>query len=123
LCGRISGAIEAVEGPARHVAEELGALLEVFLKLVSQEWVGHILHALGSQGAQQFGALRRALPRGVSARVLSAKLKTLESLGHVTRSEGHLGRIRTVTYALTDSGRAIDAVLRSTELSLAERMP
>jgi DNA-binding HxlR family transcriptional regulator len=100
-----------------------GCRVEAFLKLVSQDWVSHILHALSAHGPQQFGALRRALPHGVSARVLSAKLKRLESLGHVTRSEGHAGRIRTVTYALTESGRALDAVLRSTELSLAARIP
>jgi DNA-binding HxlR family transcriptional regulator len=59
-----------------------------------------------------FGALRRALPGAVSARVLSARLKELEAADLVSRHDA--GRLpQHVEYLLTEDGRRVDAALRA----------
>lgn len=91
-----------------------GCLAEPFLKFVAREWLSHIVHSLATNGTQRFGVLRRSLPPAISARVLSSRLKELESGGYIER-RAVAGRVKTVEYSLTDSGRAIDAALRSAE--------
>ncbi|MFG1269778.1 helix-turn-helix domain-containing protein [Xanthobacter sp. DSM 14520] len=87
---------------------------EHFLKFMAQEWMGHIIAALARNGTLRFGQLRRALPGAISARVLSARLKDLESAGYVTRRERE-GRVRHVEYALTANGHEVDAALARNE--------
>lgn len=88
-----------------------GCGLEPFLKFVSREWVSHVIFALATNGMQRFGVLRRAMPRKVSARVLSSRLKALVQQGYVSRRVVE-GRVRTVEYSLTDEGRRVDDALR-----------
>ena len=94
-----------------------GCLAEPFLKFASREWVSHIIHSLANGGTQRFGVLRRGLPRKVSARVLSSRLKALEAQGYVMRRVLE-GSVRTVEYSLTESGRSIDGILQRTERGL-----
>lgn len=58
-----------------------------------------------SEGALRFGELRRAVD-GISERMLSHTLKTLEKEGMVLRREWQEKPLR-VEYSLTDSGRNI----------------
>ena len=102
--------------PKRDEVES--CLAEPFLKFISQEWMSHIVRALARHGTLRFGALRRALPPAISARVLSARLKELEAQGYVEKRDLS-GRIRHVEYRLTDQGRMIDAALAQSETLLA----
>jgi DNA-binding HxlR family transcriptional regulator len=100
--------------------------MDLVLKFLAREWTAHVVWILGRQGVVRFGALRRALPGEVSARVLSARLKHLESLGFVYRND--IGTVPPhVEYSLTDQGRLIDALLvqlecLSNQISLPESL-
>jgi DNA-binding HxlR family transcriptional regulator len=99
--------------PARPAAPEACAA-DGFLKFFAQEWMSHIVLALARHGALRFGALRRQLPPGLSARVLSARLKALEAEGYVERRDLS-GRVLHVEYSLTAAGLAVDAALARSE--------
>ena len=113
VTSRIPGADESVERPAGPDDREACAA-DGFLKFFAQEWTSHIVLALARHGALRFGALRRQLPPGLSARVLSARLKALEAAGYVERRDLS-GRVLHVEYSLTPSGLAVDAALASSE--------
>lgn len=87
-----------------------GCAMDRVLKFLSREWLAHIIRALGEAGVLHFGALRRALPDRISARMLAARLKELQALGLVSRSPGE-DALRKVEYRLTAEGTALDAVL------------
>ena len=89
------------------------------LKFLSRQWTAHILHAVGEAEVLHFGALRRALPEGVSARMLAARLKELQTLGLVSRREGE-ERLKKVEYRLTEDGKALHALLARFQRMLDE---
>lgn len=94
--------------------DDLGCTVDPFLKILAREWTSHIVWTLGQTEAMRFGALRRALPGTISARVLSIRLKELESCGLVSRHDA--GRLPLhVEYRLTEDGRRLDAELRRSE--------
>lgn len=90
-----------------------------FLKFLAREWMSHIVWTLGREEAMRFGALRRALPGAVSARVLSGRLKELESYGLVSRHDAGKMPLH-VEYRLTADGRRLDAALRRSEALAGE---
>jgi DNA-binding HxlR family transcriptional regulator len=91
-----------------------GCSVDHFLKFLAREWTSHIVWALANNDAIRFGALRRILPGAVSARVLSKRLKELESYGLVSRHDA--GKLPLhVEYRLTVEGRRVDAALRKSE--------
>ena len=95
-----------------------GCRLDDFLGFLAQRWTSHIIWTLAQQPAIRFGALRRALPGEISARVLSNRLKALEERGLVTRHD--LGTMPlSVEYSLTRKGRALDTELRRNETRFA----
>lgn len=84
-----------------------GCAADPLMKLLAKEWTTHVIWALRTNGTSRFGVLRRSLPGNVSARVLSARLKELESAGIVHRRE--LGdKLMHVEYSLSESGMLID---------------
>lgn len=87
-----------------------GCAMDRVLKFLSREWLAHVVRALGEAGVLHFGALRRALPERISARMLAARLKELQALGLVARSQGN-DALRKVEYRLTEEGAALDAML------------
>ena len=95
--------------------ENAGCRLDYFLKVLAREWMSHILWILAREEVVRFGELRRSLPGKVSARVLSRRLKELESYGLVSRNDAGQMPLR-VEYALTDDGRLVDAALRHNEM-------
>lgn len=113
VTSRIPEADEDVGRPASPDAPEACAA-DGFLKFFAQEWTSHIVLALARHGALRFGALRRQLPPGLSARVLSARLKALEAEGYVERRDLS-GRVLHVEYSLTASGLAVDSALARSE--------
>lgn len=93
-------------------------LADPLLKFFAQEWMSHVVFTLARHGTLRFGALRRHMPPGISARVLSARLKALEAAGYVERRDLS-ERVRHVEYALTPTGQAVDAALARSEALLA----
>ena len=93
--------------PPRLDAEECGradgALMRAF-DLLGKRWTGVVLGTL-SGGPTGFRALARAV-EGISDSVLSDRLAELTDAGLVTRTVQE-GPPLSVTYALTDAGRAL----------------
>lgn len=74
------------------------------IELIGRRWTGAILLAL-SNGAERFCALTAAVP-GLSDRMLSERLKELETEGIVQRTVIPTTPV-TITYQLTEKGQAL----------------
>src|SRR4030081_607459 len=87
----------------------IGGLLE----LLSRPWTMHILWVLSTHGPARFGVLRRQID-GISARVLTERLRTLEGASFVFR---HYEQTipPAVTYGITDRMKDIEKVLSQLE--------
>src|SRR5271169_5895744 len=83
----------------------IGGLLE----LLTRPWTLHILWALSHEGPLRFGVLRKRID-GISARVLTERLRTLEGAGFVFR---HYEQTipPAVTYGITERMKDIQKVL------------
>jgi DNA-binding HxlR family transcriptional regulator len=79
------------------------------LELLTRPWTFHILWALSNNGPMRFGVLRKQV-EGISARVLTERLRTLEGAGFVFR---HYEQTipPAVTYGITDRMKDIQKVL------------
>ena len=82
-------------------AEDLsaGCPMGSLLAMLTRPWTLHILWLLSSNGPMRFGALRRAA-EGISGRVLTLRLRTLEAEGFVRRTAIG-GKTPEVTYTPT----------------------
>jgi DNA-binding HxlR family transcriptional regulator len=87
----------------------IGGLLE----LLSRPWTMHILWSLSNNGPMRFGVLRRQI-EGISSRVLTERLRTLEEARFVYR---HYEQTipPAVTYGITDRMQDIQKVLHQLE--------
>lgn len=63
----------------------VGCGMNGLLTMLTRPWTLHILWLLSRNGPMRFGALRRSA-EGVSARLLTVRLRTLEERGFVTRT-------------------------------------
>lgn len=80
------------------------------LELLARPWIMHILWTLSHSGPMRFGVLRRSID-GISARVLTERLRTLEAQGFVFRK--YAPTIPpAVTYGITDRMRDMENVIR-----------
>jgi len=96
-------------GAANNSPCPMGGLLE----LLARPWTMHILWALSRNGPLRFGALRRQV-EGISSRVLTERLRTLEGGGFVSRHyEPTIPPA--VTYRITDRMKEIEKVLKDLE--------
>src|SRR5579863_4182348 len=87
----------------------IGSLLE----LLSRPWTMHILWVLSNNGPMRFGVLRRQI-EGISSRVLTERLRTLENARFVYRHyEPTIPPA--VTYGITDRMKDIQKVLHQLE--------
>jgi DNA-binding HxlR family transcriptional regulator len=83
--------------------------IEAAFSLIAKKWTGLILFSL-AKGELRFGEIEGAIP-GMSARLLSLRMKELESEGLIER------RVRTelspvwVSYCLTERGRSLSSLL------------
>ncbi|NWC96802.1 helix-turn-helix transcriptional regulator [Pseudomonas sp. IPO3778] len=59
--------------------------MRVLLELITAPWTLHILLILTDEGPTRFGALRRKV-EGISSRVLTVRLRSLEARGLLSRS-------------------------------------
>ena len=88
----------------------LGCPLEFSLKLLAGAWTPQIVWFLKTE-PRRFGDLKRDLG-GVSAKVLTTRLREMEEKGIITRKVMPTSP-PTVEYALTDVGRKIGPALES----------
>jgi DNA-binding HxlR family transcriptional regulator len=105
------GPNEAQSGPRGAADDELSPFCPVFLhaiELIGSRWTGAIVRALMS-GASHFNEIAAALP-GLSARMLSERLKTLEAEGIVVRTVYPETPVR-IEYRLSDKGRDLGRVI------------
>jgi DNA-binding HxlR family transcriptional regulator len=80
------------------------------VELIGRRWAGAILYAL-TRGPLRFAQLKQAVP-GMSDRLLSTRLKELESAGLVRR-EVEPGKPVRVSYELTRKGASLEPVIGS----------
>jgi DNA-binding HxlR family transcriptional regulator len=83
------------------------------LELLTRPWTLHILWSLSHDGPMRFGVLRRQV-EGISSRMLTERLRTLESAGFVFR---HYEQTipPAVTYGITERMKDIEKVLAQLE--------
>jgi len=77
--------------------------------LIGRRWTGAILYALVDEGPLRFADLKEAVP-GMSDRLLSTRLKELESAGLVRREVTSGPRVK-VSYQLTKKGESLKPVM------------
>jgi DNA-binding HxlR family transcriptional regulator len=83
-------------------------LYERAVEILGRRWTGQIVRALLA-GLTRFGEIKAVVP-GLSDRLLSERLKDLESEGIVVREVTPNTPVR-VDYRLTDKGRALGPVV------------
>jgi DNA-binding HxlR family transcriptional regulator len=76
-----------------------GCPMAALLEMLTRPWTLHILWLLSTNGPMRFGALRRAA-EGISARLLTVRLRTLEAEGFLQRTV-RAGKMPEVTYTPT----------------------
>jgi DNA-binding HxlR family transcriptional regulator len=92
-----------------------GCPLDPVLSLLAHKWLVHMVWFLGHAESLRFTELQRQLPGKISAKVLSARLKELETLDMVTREDKGTSPPH-VEYRLTSYGAAINNLLANLEL-------
>src|SRR5258706_9938443 len=104
---------------SRSSCDAIGMLLGT----ITRRWTLHILWVLISEGPTRFGVLRRGVP-GISARVLTVRLRTLESEGLVYRKHTPSNPPE-ATYGLTaravEIGAHLEALHHAAKRLAAER--
>ncbi len=96
--------------PASHGNEHGSSCpMDFILRMLMGPWTTYILYNLKSHGPQRFGELKRRVA-GVSAKMLTERLRTLEGAGLVRRDYEATIPPK-VTYSLTARGHELDEVL------------
>ena len=103
-----------VEQTSAVPGELSGCPLDPVLNFLALKWLVHIVWLLGQAQTLRFAELQRQLP-GVSAKVLSARLKQLEVLTLLEREDKGTSPPH-VIYRLTPYGRSINEFLAGVEL-------
>ncbi len=96
--------------PAEH-GKEGGATcpMDFILRMLMGPWTTYIVYNLRTFGPQRFGELKRRVA-GISAKMLTERLRTLEGAGLVRRDYEATIPPK-VTYSLTERGHELDEVL------------
>jgi DNA-binding HxlR family transcriptional regulator len=109
----LSGSI--LESGAVSARAEQSALTEVCphfhaaIEMIGKRWSGAIIWAL-SDGPLRFAELKRAVP-GLSDRLLSRRLRELETAGMISRTVEDDLPVK-VTYELTEKGRSLKPAIQ-----------
>lgn len=102
---------------AFHEYSELKCPFHGLLTLLSGSWTCYILWLLHEKGELRFGELKKQLP-GISAKVLTERLRKLEEAGLVHRTQ-ELTIPPKVSYRLTARGEILQGPLKQLkELSI-----
>ncbi len=89
--------------------ESASCPVDFILRMLMGPWTTYILYNLKTHGPQRFGELKRRVS-GVSAKMLTERLRTLEGAGLVRRDYEATIPPK-VTYSLTSRGHELDDVL------------
>ena len=97
--------------PVAAPAHEGGAAcpMDYILRMLMGPWTTYIVYNLRTYGPQRFGELKRRVA-GVSAKMLTERLRTLEGAGLIKRDYEATIPPK-VTYSLTARGHELDEVL------------
>ena len=98
--------MNAATGSAK---ESVSCPMDFILRMLMGPWTTYIVYNLRTFGPQRFGELKRRVG-GVSAKMLTERLRTLEGAGLVSR-EYEPTIPPKVTYSLTERGHELDGVL------------
>jgi DNA-binding HxlR family transcriptional regulator len=104
LSGSIVDTGTAEDGAAQAALTEVCPHFHAAIELIGKRWSGAIIWAL-ADGPMRFADLRRAIP-GLSDRLLSRRLRELETVGLISRTVED-GLPVKVTYDLTEKGRSL----------------
>ncbi|WP_428249127.1 winged helix-turn-helix transcriptional regulator [Ferrovibrio sp.] len=97
--------------PEKDANDRLACPMDQLLRLLMGPWTTYILWVLRNEGPTRFGALKRLVP-GVSAKVLTERLRMLEQHGLVHRAyEATIPP--QVTYSLAGRGEELNGVLQT----------
>ena len=96
---------------AATVHHEGGAAcpMDYILRMLMGPWTTYIVYNLRTYGPQRFGELKRRVA-GISAKMLTERLRTLEGAGLIKRDYEATIPPK-VTYSLTPRGHELDEVL------------
>ena len=83
--------------------------MDFILRMLMGPWTTYILYNLKTHGPQRFGELKRRVS-GISAKMLTERLRTLEGAALVRRDYEATIPPK-VTYSLTQRGHELDDVL------------
>ena len=89
--------------------ESVSCPMDFILRMLMGPWTTYILYNLKTHGPQRFGELKRRVS-GVSAKMLTERLRTLEGAGLVRRDYEPTIPPK-VTYSLTKRGHELDDVM------------
>jgi DNA-binding HxlR family transcriptional regulator len=109
--GRLNDILESRRGrPDMRRADRVPCLCAIgrLQELLTRPWTLHILWSLSENGPIRFGALRKSV-NGMSARVLTERLRTLEAEGFMSRHCKPTIPLA-VTYHITDRMKDIEKV-------------
>lgn len=110
----MSGTTFNLDPAASPVAEqeftEVCPHFHAAIELIGKRWSGAIIWGL-SDGPMRFAELKRAIP-GLSDRLLSQRLRELESAGLMDRTVEE-GQPVKVTYELTEKGLSLKPAIQS----------
>ena len=83
--------------------------MDYLLRMLMGPWTTYIVYNLRTYGPQRFGELKRRVA-GISAKMLTERLRTLEGAGLIKRDYEATIPPK-VTYSLTPRGHELDEVL------------
>jgi len=90
-----------------------GCPMDALLRLLMGPWTTYVLWLLSQHGTMRFSALKRCVP-GVSAKVLTERLRRLERAGVISRDYRPTIPPQ-VSYALSPRGQELRQVLEGLE--------
>src|SRR5678816_2614088 len=92
-----------------HGKESASCPMDFILRMLMGPWTTYIVYNLRTYGPQRFGELKRRVA-GISAKMLTERLRTLEGAGLIKRDYEATIPPK-VTYSLTPRGHELDEVL------------
>jgi DNA-binding HxlR family transcriptional regulator len=95
----------------RQTQQHVACPMDRVLRTIMGQWSTYILWVLQNHGTLRFGQIK-ALMQGISAKVLTERLRHLESTGLISRDYKPTVP-PTVNYALTPRGQELKAALAS----------
>ena len=94
---------------ATQAKESVSCPMDFILRMLMGPWTTYILYNLRTHGPQRFGELKRRVS-GISAKMLTERLRTLEGAALVKRDYEATIPPK-VTYSLTKRGGELDEVM------------